>query len=494
MAKMYAVYPNTYLYGKRSGAKKDRIKELLWGDRILPRDDGDGGWRRVYARGTEGWVREEETQSDPVLEVIFVDVGQGDGCLLVTPKDKHIIIDAGKGEHMFRFLRWRYWNVRRKPWRFEAGVISHPDDDHYKGFNHFFEDEFPEAENFTFDTLYHNGIMEQKGANSPLGKRTNGKPKLLTDLLQTKKDMTDFLQETQRWKGKHYATMLNKASESKRVKDFRMLSTDDGYLKGYEEGKDLSIEVLGPVPDQASEEMRLPWLSSAGKTKNGHSVVLKLRYKDVSVLLGGDLNIKAEDRLLEHYTGLDPTPNSAEDERVLVEAARQVFQVDVAKSCHHGSADFRDVFLQAVNPLVTVISSGDDESFSHPRADALGAIGKRGRGERPLIFNTELARSTKEGAKHTHKHSEEVAELKEKIEEAEKAGAVEEIQKLQKELAEKEITADWSVAVYGSIYLRTDGEKVVMAQKLERPKKSQNWDLYKLESEGLGGLRYQSKH
>lgn len=487
---MYAGYPRVFMYD--NDGKKNQ--ELLWGDWISTTDTVDGEWRWVKARGNAGWVREAEMQTERLLEVVFVDVGQGDGCLLVTPQDKHMVIDAGEGEHMFRFLRWRYGGFQ-KAWKFEAGVISHPDSDHYLGFSNFFDNSFPEAENVKFGTIYHNGIMEQKG-KSPLGKRTKGKPSLLTALIQTKKDLSDFLKQTSLWKGKYYATMLNKAFQSKRVGDFRMLSTEDGFLKGYEKGKDLSIEVLGPAPDQESlkvKKMRLPWLGSKGKTKNGHSVVLKLRYKDVSVLLGGDLNIRAEDRLLEHYTGLDPTPNSADDERVLVEAARQTFQVDIAKSCHHGSADFRDVFLQALNPLVTVISSGDNEPHSHPRADALGAIGRRGRGERPLIFSTELARSTKEktGDTSPHTHGEEIVELKKKIEDTED---VEEKKKLEAELAELEKKTDRSVVVYGSIHLRTDGKKVVMAQKLEQQSKGKKWDLYRLEPEGQGGLRYQSKH
>src|SRR5215207_5961693 len=72
---------------------------------------------------------------------------------------------------------------------------------------------------------------------------------------------------------------------------------------------------------------------------------------------------------------------------------RETFEADVAKACHHGSADFTDLFLRAVNPTAAIVSSGDNESYAHPRPDALGAFGKCGRGSRPLIFSTELARS-----------------------------------------------------------------------------------------------------
>lgn len=56
------------------------------------------------------------------------------------------------------------------------------------------------------------------------------------------------------------------------------------------------------------------WFNDEGKTKNGHAVVLKLEYRGVKILLGGDLNTPAEEYLLRHYTGLDPRPETPEGE------------------------------------------------------------------------------------------------------------------------------------------------------------------------------------
>jgi len=54
---------------------------------------------------------------------------------------------------------------------------------------------------------------------------------------------------------------------------------------------------------------------------------------------------------------------------------------------------------------------------------------------------------------------------------------------------------DRSVAVFGAISVVTDGHKVVVAQKLERPRgKDKKWDIYRLEAKGNGPLRYLSKH
>ena len=79
----------------------------------------------------------------------------------------------------------------------------------------------------------------------------------------------------------------------------------------------------------------------------------------------------------------------------------------------------------------------------------MGTIGKFSRGKRSLLFSTELARSGKE-----------FLELKD----------ISPQKKLER-----------VVTVYGMINVRTDGEKVIIAQKLEKSAASSNWDIHKLE-------------
>jgi hypothetical protein len=280
------------------------------------------------------------------------------------------------------------------------------------------------------------------------------------------------------------------------VTDIRQLNFTDKFLPGYEADKEISIEVLGPITEpDANGKARLRWFGDVGKTKNGHSIVLLLRYKHIRILLGGDLNIPSEKLLLEHYTGLKMPPKNAEEERLLIESARKIFGADIAKSCHHGSADFTELFLQAVNPIATVISSGDNEPHAHPRAETLGATGKFCRGGRPLIFSTELARSANETISNPNLAKQEfhaaVKELADAVTPAAKEKAVKKLDKLIEKI-------ERSIGTFGAINVRTDGEKVVLAYKIERPRdKKSQWDIYKLERttpapEGL--LRYVPKH
>jgi hypothetical protein len=239
----------------------------------------------------------------------------------------------------------------------------------------------------------------------------------------------------------------------------------------------------------------LRWFKDVGKTKNGHSVVLKLVFNRVSILLGGDLNTLSEHLLLEAHTNL-PYPGASDvaGEEAMIEAARKVFECDIAKACHHGAADFSDRFLKSINPIATVVSSGDEESYAHPRPDALGAYGICGRGLRPLLFSTELARSSAERIKYPARFRAKIAEIMNDFAEANVAGDEKKIDTARARFNKEMLNVERSVSTYGAINVRTDGERVLIAYKIEKPRsKGEKWDLYKLEPGADGKLRHVPK-
>lgn len=473
----YAVYPSIKLQkiktDEKTGEKKlSFAKELIFGDRIVPYVKKDGDYSRVVIKGVEyirvssrrcsGVIKESEIQEERPLEVNFIDVGQGDGCHIVTPDDRHFLIDAGKSDNMFRFLRWRFnlkdASVAPPPF---TVVVSHSDTDHYQGFGAVFTPQKGQAQQIAIEKIYHNGIVEASGSDSgSLGTIIEaGGRKYVTDLCDTPEDYekrAESLKEIK--KNGLYINTLNKVDAPKQ-------SLREGSAPIYDDCG-LKIEVLGPVAEKIDGKDALPYFGSIGETKNGHSVILKLTMGKLRLLLGGDLNTKSEYYLLQHYSGIDVKGIVAElekkkltDERrkeleaeleKAIVKARPFLEVDIAKSCHHGSADFSTEFLRAVNPVATIISSGDDEPYAHPRPDTLGTIGKHSRGKRSLIFSTELARSGKEFV--------EVAKLKDSEKKLERV-----------------------VTVYGMINVRADGEKAIIAQKLEKVVGKTNWDIHKLE-------------
>lgn len=464
MPVAYAGYPAPVVR-EQPGSKK-KVKQLLWGDWLTLTGAVENGWVEVEkARGAHGWMREEDVQTERLLELNFVDVGQGDGCFIVTPEDRRILIDAGRADNMFWYLRWRF-NLREHPdWtvRIDDALISHPDADHYEGFRPLFEDP-----HFEFGNVYHNGLVDHAHGNRLGATVPDGGHDFFTELYSTTDELRAALPGLNPSGRLMYPKLLQEALDGGRVANIQSVSTHDGHLPDFTAAP-LAIKLLGPLLEFPGGTPGLRDLGDEGVTKNGHSIVMLLTYGNVRMLLGGDLNAESMDLLLQAHQG----------------ANDNAFKADVAKACHHGSGDVSAPFVQGINALATIISSGDDESYSHPRPDALGLLGKHGRGDRPLIFSTELARSSREMIEVPHLIQ---AVKSDELDEARRAiiatGSTDS-EKPNRTAARFQR----AVAVYGMICVRTDGKRVVLAQKLEREAAGKSWDVHCL-VDGPNGLVY----
>jgi superfamily II DNA/RNA helicase len=148
------------------------------------------------------------------------------------------------------------------------------------------------------------------------------------------------------------------------------------------------------------------------------------------------------------------------------------------KSCHHGSADVTDEFLQAVEPFAFVVSSGDAESHVHPRPDLLGRLGRHGRGKAPLILCTEILRSSRE--KEDQKHLRRLQKLDATIERGDHTDVELEALRTERTAIQKEL-AKRNVEVYGVITLRTDGRHLAIAFRMEKERSGpspKRWQVY----------------
>ena len=96
---------------------RDVITELLWGDRIkLLSENISNGRYKVKVRGLYGYVDADLLGDEGLLEIYFIDVGQGDGVLVITPERKHILIDGGyirdkqpHGKNAADFVDWKFF-------------------------------------------------------------------------------------------------------------------------------------------------------------------------------------------------------------------------------------------------------------------------------------------------------------------------------------------------------------------------------------------------
>lgn len=377
----------------------------------------DGDFVKVQTAGPDGWIKKTDLSDNMGLKIFYLDVGQGDGVLIEVGKYK-ILIDAGPANNMSGYLtKWQYTYLLKEklPVHIDYLFISHFDADHFKGL-------IPILENpaFTFGTIFHSGILKFASTDttykSGLGNLVvkEGKTyltKVFDNLLITRekvpfnRDITLFMEA------------LTKAATEKRVNKVRRLKAGDIPINEVIESNTFKIEVLAPFTEKINNKLSFRYWTDEGVTINGHSLVLKIQFGQRTMLLGGDLNSPSENYLMEKYAGTNP------------------FEVDVAKACHHGSSDFTTDFMQMINPYATVISSGDNEGFSHPRADAIGCAGRYSKGARPLVYSTELARSVNM-----------------------KSGKI----------------------LFGMINLRCNGRDIYISQMKEVKKPSDLWDSYSL--------------
>jgi hypothetical protein len=335
------------------------------------------------------------------------------------------------------------------------------------------------------------------GTWEKLGGRTDPDPvtkrRYITALARDDAAIRDAFGDAQAMGGYSFPQVMHAAVTNPRIGSFAMLSTEDGdrvggrtYLPGFSPHDDqpagYTVEVLSPVVETdpgGSPALRL--LGSYGETKNGHSVVLKLSFGGFRILFGGDLNARAEQYLLAHYAGLeDFPPDGTQAYREMVAAASGVFRSEVMKVCHHGSEKVTDAFLECVDAAAFVISSGDEEGHVHPRPDLLGRLGSFGRGPAPVLLSTELQRSTRE-----LEDEQIVARLKTDI----ATLASRPTPELQASiLSNVELLGRTNVAVWGTIYVKTDGQHLIAAFKKESRSDMDKWFAFEYAFDASGVL------
>ena len=473
----------TYLYKKD---RKKKVRQVLWGDWLtVDGEEPDGYLRIIWGSSSDNpetlFIPKAHTTNRRPLEIIFLDVGQGDGSVLITPErdesERIFVIDAGISNNMYEFLRKRF-RPYKKDIRFHAAIITHPDIDHYGGFEAIFQ-----THSIGFDKVYHNGLVERpvSGQFEKLGglvRDPRNNKRYVRDLAVDSADMNRLFAPPVDAGNFGFPNVIQAAIENPNVGDFAMLSTMHGveengrkWMPGFapSDNRGYQLEVLGPVVETAEDgKPQLRKIGGYGETKNGHSILLRLHYGGFKVLFGGDLNEKAEKFLLTHYAGLNRFPQKGTAKwHNMIDKAAGWFRSEMMKVCHHGSEKVTDAFLMAVEPAAFVISSGDEEGHVHPRPDLLGRLGKQGRSDTPVILSTELQRSTREN---------EDEKLVRKMQQAVLKIADKPTEKLRNKIIDDIWTLGRSnVSVYGTIYLKTDGERLLVAFRVETSSQTKKW-------------------
>ncbi len=225
---------------------------------------------------------------DGRLHVVFLDVGQGDAIFIQTPSGRQVLVDGGPSESVLVSQLGRQMPFWDRT--LDVMVLTHPDSDHVTGL-------VPVLERYQVDTV----IFRE---------------------MEVASEVYEYWLQLL---GAEGATVYQGEAGLR-------LTLDEG----------LEMVVLHPGVELAGE--------GEGSTNN-NSVVTRLIYGQVSVLLPGDIEMEVERQLVADGA----TPAST-----------------VLKAAHHGScSSTTQEFLDAVDPEVVVISVGADNHFGHPCAEVV---------------------------------------------------------------------------------------------------------------------------
>jgi len=245
--------------------------------------------------------------------LVFVDVGQGDCLHIRTPEGRNILIDGGGS------LNYNVGKNTLLPYLLKNGVQSvdlaiatHLHEDHYLGI----EELAQYMEIKRLGTYESNRLKEQ--------------------------------------------SILNETGLGKK----NMLYLEAGDRITIE--KDIWIDVLSP-PGRTEEEYQE--MMEEEKDENKSSLILKVSFKGLTVLMTGDMGTEGEAQVMKAY-----------------EDHPEILSSDILKIGHHGSRySTSDEFLEAVVPKIAVFQVGKN-NFGHPHPTIIEKCQKKD----IIIFRNDL--------------------------------------------------------------------------------------------------------
>jgi beta-lactamase superfamily II metal-dependent hydrolase len=390
--------------------------QYYWGDEVevLGQDE-----RRLHVRviGIKGPVAEgfisakAKLREAGILRLSMVDVQQGDGLILDTPRKKVVFIDGGDNQLFARHAAARYRNTSAEDPLVVDAVVTHGDADHFAGLNLIGKSEDHQEERkrlfMTARRVYHNGLAKRptKQGGRDLddlemfgGTASRDGREYVTELVDDPSVVADqdLNKPFRDWKGTLATWRERLADRTGEQMEVRRIDQHAGNAFDFLADEGVHVEVLGPITEKVNGRTALAFLTappsdsdlmlgtrpletstswSASHTVNGHSISFRMRYGNVRFLMTGDLNEESMRRL-----------RGALPDRAL--------RAEILKTPHHGSSDFNHAFLEEVSPVVSLISSGDEseqKEHIHPRATLMSALGKASRTTPGIVFCTELA-------------------------------------------------------------------------------------------------------
>jgi hypothetical protein len=167
----YVDHDTVRVWTSETGGKKleELIAVLYRGDDLEVLERQPSATRVRLGPNRVGWVRAPlRTTQTPPLALAFIDVGQGDACLMTTPSGHRILVDGGENKLAARYLAGRFWDqtVAGQDVHFDAIVVTHGDADHFDGLSTLVLDAVAETRErkrirVTASRVFHNGLVKR---------------------------------------------------------------------------------------------------------------------------------------------------------------------------------------------------------------------------------------------------------------------------------------------------------------------------------------------
>ena len=246
------------------------------------------------------WQAVSDLNKPQLLEVIFLDIGQGDAIFIETPQQHQILIDGGPSSKILEKLgkNLPFWDRT-----IDLVILTHPEKDHLSGL-------IEVLKRYKIENILWTGI---------------------------KRDTPEYNEWLKLIKKEGAKIFIAKAGQ-------KIVAQKSIF------------QILNPSENLEGETI---------KNSNDTSIVIKLVFGENSFLFTGDISKSVEKKFLNEKVNIDS---------------------DVLKVGHHGSkTSSSEDFLAVVSPIISVISSGKNNSYGHPHQEVLDTLGRYGR-----ILRTDL--------------------------------------------------------------------------------------------------------
>jgi len=266
---------------------------------------------------------------DELLQVHFIDVGGGDGIIVMTPAGKTILIDGGftwsdRGRTRPEYQAYLDHFLEDAP--IDLIIISHPDYDHFGGLDDV-------VENRTVRQIWYNGYDS---------------PELSQSWSYLEADIEDD--------DAAFLSPLGAFFELGTVVRFDDMETDDG-------ADDVVLTLVNSQQWITRHAYGSGRTMNEAKRRNSSSIVVRMDYGDASFLFTGDTNGRAKN---------DDEDECDDQEMFMVDNHNNTdhplhgsLDVDVLKVAHHGSNGSSNLcFLEAASPTWAVVPAG--HPHGHP--------------------------------------------------------------------------------------------------------------------------------